>query len=200
MKFVNQLDYPHIHYSHNTSHPEKEQMTHGTFAKSGCGLASLMMVADRLLPSYKFDIRDAMQLMYDTGANRTVGSRIRYACPVFAYRFGLEFEMTNDPEAVRNCLRTGGCVIACSGGDKPGYTGIFTHGGHYIVLINEERDGRIAILDPAFKEGKYDEEARKDKVQVLPGAAKDKIILAEMQTLVEDCSNRDPGFYMFWRK
>ena len=68
MKFVNQLDYPHIHYSHNTSHPEKEQMTHGTFAKSGCGLASLMMVADRLLPSYKFDIRDAMQLMYDTAS------------------------------------------------------------------------------------------------------------------------------------
>ena len=200
MKFVNQLDYPHIHYSHNLSHPEMPQMKEGTFAKSACGLASPMMGADRLLVNYKFDIRDAMALIYETGANKGIGSKIRYACPVFAHRFGLDFEMTNDPEAVRNCLRTGGCVIACSGGDREGYTGIFTHGGHYIVLINEERDGRIAILDPAYKEGKYDEEARKDKVQVLPGAAKDKIILSDMQTLVEDCSNRDPGFYMFWRK
>ena len=49
MKYVNQLEYPWIMYQTNREHPEDTRRDHGTFAMSGCGLASAIMVADRLL-------------------------------------------------------------------------------------------------------------------------------------------------------
>lgn len=196
MKYIMQNNYPHIRYVTNLVDPTNDRMYKGTFARSGCGLASLMMVADRLLVNYKFDMRDAVELSYATGANRWIGTSLRYIAPVFAYKFGLELEMTSDPEKLLHCLRTGGCAVAHSSGDREGHTGVFTHGGHYIVPINEERDGRIAILDPYQTEEKLREETFTSVVEV-----KDNIFKCSLETLVEDCKPATGiAFYLFWRK
>ena len=43
--------------------------------------------------------------------------------------------------------------------------GLFTHGGHYITILST--DGKDAcILDPSYKEGKYEEEGRQGKAEV----------------------------------
>lgn len=196
MKYIKQNDYPHIRYSTNLVDPTDDRMTHGTFARSGCGLASLMMVADRLLVDYKFDMRDAIELSCATGANRWIGTSLRYIAPVFAYKFGLELEMTDDPQKLLHCLRTGGCAVAHSSGDREGRIGVFTHGGHYIVPINEERDGRIAILDPYQTERKLSEETFTSAVEV-----QDNIFKCSLETLVEDCKPASGiPFYLFRRK
>ena len=85
--------------------------------------------------------------------------------------------------------------MAHSGGDREGYVGVFTHGGHYVTLINEEPDGRIAVLDPSYKAGKYDEEGCRGKVEMKG----EFIALCDQSVLAKDTENRDPGFYLFWR-
>ena len=202
MKYVNQLEHRYLRYSSNTSHPEKDHMTHGTFARSGCGLSSLIMVADRLLPSCQFDLRDAVQLSYDTKANRLAGSDMRYIAPVFAYKFGLELEFSDKIEDVIRCVTTGGAVVALSRGDREGYTGVFTHGGHYVVVVGVDRQGRLMILDPSWTPTKFDEPGREGKVEV-----KDKLCYCAPEVLDADCAHREDfylnktaSYSLFWRK
>ena len=197
MKYVNQLEYPHWPYINRTNmeEDEREAGKTKTVATSGCGLCAAMMVADRLLVAPDFDLQAALQLSYETKANHKKGTDYEIYAPAFAQKLGLKLEMTNDPERVRYCLRTGGAAVAHSGGDREGYVGVFTHGGHYVTLINEEPDGRIAVLDPSYKAGKYDEEGCRGKVEMKG----EFIALCDLSVLAKDTENRDPGFYLFWR-
>ena len=198
MKYVNQKDYPHWLYVTRTTleGAEYEKGRTTTMASSGCGLCAAVMAADCLLPNSTFSLEDALNLSYDTHANHKVGTDYEIFAPAFAEKVGLKLEMTDDAERVRYCLRTGGVVVVHSGGDKEGYIGVFTHGGHYVTAIAEEEDGRIAVLDPSYKVGKYEEEGRKGKVEM----KYDFVALCDLQVLVEDAANRSPGFYLFWRK
>ncbi len=198
MKYLNQLEYPHWLYVNRTEmdEAEREAGKTKTIASSGCGLCAAVMAADRLLPNCEFTLKDALDLSYETKANHKKGTDYVIFAPAFAEKVGLKLEMTNDAERVRYCLRTGGAVVVHSGGDREGYIGVFTHGGHYVTLINEEPDGRIAVLDPSYKVGKYEEEGRRGKVEMKNGY----IALCDLSVLAKDAENRDPGFYLFWRK
>ena len=93
-------------------------------------------------------------------------------------------------------VRTGGAAVIHVGGDREGHIGVFSHGGHYVAAISEDRDGRIVILDPSFFEGKYEEEGRKGLVEM-----KNRVIaLCDMQVLIDDTANREPHYHLFWRK
>ena len=154
------------------------------------------MVADRLLVDYDFDLEDAIQLSYDTKANHRRGTDYQRFAPAFAEKMGLRLEMTLDPERLLACLRTGGAAVAHVA-EREDHVGLFTHGGHYIAVIGEEPDGRIAILDPSYKEGKYEEEGRKGKVELKNGV----IALCSMEVLQEDAvKDRKAAYYLFWRK
>ena len=197
MKYVNQLLYGHMPYITRTTlegeEYEKGQKT--TVRSSGCGLCSAVMVADRLIPDSDFDLEQAVQLSYDTEANYRRGTSAKRFCPAFAQRMGLTYEPTNDLERLRYCLRTGGAAIAYISGDRDGYIGLFSHGGHYIAVIDEEPDGRLAILDPSYKENKYEEEGRAGKVEMKCGV----IALCDGAVLAEDCVVDHIPFHLFWR-
>lgn len=197
MKYINQLDYPDWLYITRTKQEgaafEKGKTT--TIRSSGCGLCSAIMVADRLLPNCEFDLKEALRIAYRTEANYAAGTSYKLFAPAFAEQFGLEYEMTSDPERLRYCLRTGGAAVAHVGGDREGHIGVFSHGGHYVAVIGEERDGRLAVLDPSYKENKYEEEGRVGKVELKNGV----IALCDIQVLVDDCANRSPSFWLFWR-
>jgi len=174
---------------------EQEKGETTTVRSSGCGLCSAIMVADRLLPNCEFGLKEAIDLAYATNANLEVGTTYQVYAPALAEKLGLKLEMTNDVEQLLNCLRTGGAAVLNVGGDHEGRIGVFSHGGHFIVAIGVEPDGRVAVLDPSYKPGKYNEEGRKGKVEI-----KNQVIaLCDAQTLAEDASTRDPGFYLFWR-
>ena len=197
MVYLNQLDYPHWIYITNTSldAEAQERGKSTTIKSSGCGLCSAVMVADRLLPNCSFDLKDALELSYSVEANIRAGTNYKRFAPAFAKMLGLKLEMTSDPDRLRDCLRTGGVAVAHIGGDREGHIGVFSHGGHYVAVIAEEPDGRISILDPSYKENKYEEEGRQGKVEVKNGV----IALCDVQVLVEDSANRTPSFYLFWR-
>ncbi len=197
MKYINQQDYPEKPYitriSMENEEYEKGQKT--TVKSSACGLCSAIMVLDRLLVHYDFSLDDAIQMSYDCGANQRKGTNYKKFIPVFTEKFDLKYETTNDPEVLLRCLRTGGVAVANVGGDREGYIGVFSHVGHYIVIINEEPDGRIAILDPSFNEGKYEEKGRKGKVELKNG----NIEICSLSVLQKDAENLDPSYYLFWR-
>ena len=198
MRYVNQKEYPDMPYITCTKpdHPQRERGKTTTISTSGCGLCSSIMVADRLLVDYKFDLEDARALSYEVGANYGTGTA-RIYFPAFAEKFGLRYEQSDNLDDLRKCLHTGGCAIVHVAGDHGDHIGLFSHVGHYIVAIGEEPDGRIAILDPAYQPGRYDEEARKGKVEMKAGF----ISLCSPEDLHKDTANRQPGAYLlFWRK
>ena len=91
-------------------------------------------------------------------------------------------------------LAKGGLAIANSGGDREGYTGVFTHGGHYILVVSAD-DNEACILDPSYKEGKYEEPGRDGKARAVDG-----FVYCSLKVLAEDCANRTPSYYLFSRK
>lgn len=198
MKYINQKEYPDWLYvtKVDMEGEEKEKGRTTTISSSGCGLCSAIMVADRLIPNCEFDLKEALRMSYDTKANHLRGTDYKRFAPVFAEKFGLDMEMSNDPERLRFCLRTGGAAVVHVKGDRDGHVGVFSHIGHYITAISEERDGRIAVLDPAYLVGRYDEEGRKGLVELKCGL----VALCDMQVLVDDSAPADPSFYLFWRK
>jgi len=197
MRYVNQKKYPDMPYITciKPDHPGHERGKTTSIKTSGCGLCSSIMVADRLLPSYEYELEDAIALSYKVGANASSGTGRKYF-DAFAERFGLEKKEANTPEELKECLRTGGCAIVHVGGDSKGRVGLFSHVGHYIVAIGVEPDGRIAILDPAYEEGRYEEEGRAGKVEVKNGV----IALCSPEDLHEDTLTRQPGAYILFRR
>ena len=198
MKYINQLNYPHIPYPTRTqlSGEEFEKGKHTTIKTSGCGLCSAVMVAHRLIPNCEFELEDAINLSFDVKANEFIGTSYTRFAPAFAKKLGLIWENTNVQERMLYCLHTGGVVVVEVAGDQGSIPGVFSHIAHYIVAIAQEPDGRIAILDPAYSEGRYDEEGRKGKVEI----KKDVIALCDSQVLFQDATKKVPAFHLFWRE
>jgi hypothetical protein len=200
MKFVNQRDYPHWLYVTRTDMEEEAEREKGkttTVASSACGLCSAVMVADRLLPNCEFDLKDALELSYEVKANYKRGTNYARFAPAFAEKLGLKLEMTRDIDALINCLRTGGAAVFLAKGDRDGQVGLFTHGAHYVAVINEEPDGRFAILDPSYNDTKFEEPDRVGKVEIKNNV----IVLCDEQTLEHERPTWNSApYYLFWRK
>ncbi len=196
MKYINQLDFPHHLYvtRANPEDPGHERGKTTTIRASGCGLCSAIMVADRLLPAYDFDLYDAINLSYEVKANLARGTN-RVFFPAFAEKLGLRLENTDDPQALLSCLRTGGAAVVLVGGDREGQVGLFTHGGHYMAVISQEPDGRLAILDPGWDPAKFDEPDRKGRVEITHG----KVVLCDVPTFTQQARTDVPPYYLFWR-
>lgn len=196
MRYICQLDYPDVPYRTRTDTPDDEYGQNTTVRSSGCGLCSAIMVADRLLFDYKFDLDDALALAFESGANHATGTDYSLYAPAFAEKFSFRYEKTDDPQRLRECLREGGAAVAHVAEPKDkSYIGVFTHGGHFIAVISEEADGRFCILDPSLKEGKFDEDGRRGKVEV-----KGHLCFCTEEVLQADTNARaGRRYHLFWR-
>ena len=202
MKYVNQLDYPHLQYITQTANPDPKWRQIGlenTIAKSGCGLCTSVMIADLLrVDEGDFEIEDARQLSYDCGANQWSGTRGIVYFPAFAEKFNLELVQSSNIEDLLHCLRTGGAAAVLVSGDHDDYHGVYSdRWSHYIVAVAEERDGRICVLDAAYEEGNYEKGDRKGKVEVLQrGFSRTSLQVIREETAASETT----PFFLFWRK
>lgn len=199
MKFINQRDYPHWLYPTRVDMEgeAKETGKVTTVASSACGICCAVMVAHRLIPDCDFDLSQGLDLAYEAKANHNVGTDYRRYVPAFAEKMNLHYRFSDAMEDVLRCVRTGGAAIALVGGDRDGQVGLFTHKAHYIVVLNEEPDGRMAILDPSLFDGKFEEEGRQGKVEMKCG----KLVLCSKEILDEEAKAQQKGtpYYLFWR-
>ena len=93
MIYVNQLENAHVMYACNVANdtPDKGFLHHSTLDRTGCGICSALMVADRLRVDPDFSMKDALQISYDTGANHAAGTDYKLYGPAFAEKFDLKF-------------------------------------------------------------------------------------------------------------
>lgn len=199
MRYENQRIHPHMLYVTKTTLEERER-EHGrttTVKSSGCGLCAGIMMLDRLLPHYEFSLEDAIQLSYDSESNKVVGTSYLHYGPALAEKFHLRYQMSDKIEDLQNCVRTGGAAVVLVGRGKydNGESGLFTKGGHYMTVISEESDGRLAILDPSFTPEKYETETAKSLVEVTHGV----VVLCDPQILHGETEGKTGPYYLFWR-
>ena len=192
MKYLNQLEYPHIPYPTDVSNPDSK-FVNMSIKEAGCGLCSLAMMVEHLTTK-TISLKRLISLSIKNKANLTPGTNLKILGPIVADMFNLDFKTTNSIKTAMRHLQNGGSVIANVGGDREGYTGVFSHGGHYIFLLSADKDS-VCILDPSYKEGKYEEEGRQGKVRVDA-----PFVYCAPEVLAQDTDNRNPGFYLFARK
>lgn len=192
MLYLNQLDYPDIPYNHNVDNggvPEERRR----ISTSGCGLCSACMIVEHLTP-HALTLEECVQLSERSGANRQIGTRMEHLGPLLAELYGLEFSMTEDVDILLEHLRRGGEAAVNVGGDHDDHIGLFSHKGHYIVAVCCDGED-VCILDPSYKEGKYEEEGRKGKVRVSY-----PFVYCTASDLDADVKNKKIPYFLFKRK
>lgn len=193
MKYLNQLEYAHIPYPTDAGKPDSK-FHNFSIKEAGCGLCCLAMMVDQLTTK-SISLKKLISLSIKHKANLTPGTNMKILGPVVADLFNLEFSTTNSITKAMKHLKSGGSVIVNVGGDREGYTGVFTHGGHYILLLAAVDSNTVCVLDPSLKEGKYEEPGREGKVRVDAPFA-----YCTPELLSIEAANRNPGFYLFSRK
>ena len=193
MLYLNQLEHPMVPYIHNKDGGGAPEGKNNA-AAAACGPCSLCMVVENMTFA-RLTLPECLRVSAEVGADRKLGTDLKILGPVIAERYGMEFSTTSDIDVLLAHLAVGGQAIANSGGDRDdGHVGLLSHGGHYVVVVSAE-NGEACILDPSLKEGKYEEEGRNGRARVVY-----PFVYCSLEELKDDCSNREPSFYLFKRK
>ena len=124
----NQLDYPKTPYG-----------GYGTVASHGCGITSVAMVASYLNDTMYYPDKLARQF----GNYNTENGSYWILMEDSAEVLGLSLqERTYSTKRVMEALANGQVIIALQG------KGLFTGGGHFIVLTGLNEEGKILVNDP----------------------------------------------------
>ena len=165
MKFLNQLEYPHVPYRTRAKVEgltDEERTTN--VAESGCGLCCASMVVD-LLTDKTLTIEDSVRLSEECVANHSPGTDLAVLAPALAEKFGLCYKQSNDLEETIAHLKNGGVAVALTVIKEGKKISLFAEYGHYILLVST--DGKdFCILDPYYKLEKFDIPERAGKVDV----------------------------------
>ncbi len=188
--FYCQLDYEHVPFLSPVG------AVNGNIANNGCGVCSAAMLVENML-GVSFPPEEAARLAKMCGARETFGVNFYIYAPVLAARFGMKVTVTEDAQDVLEFLQAGrGMVVANTRGDRPddGYIGVFSDGGHYIVLA-EAQGTTIKVWDPMYKEGsgRFDIPGRREKVHLDGTDA-----YADISVFPEDCKERP--FFLFEKR
>lgn len=128
-----------------------------TIGTSGCGPTSAAMVVTAtkgtITPEEMADL--FVQYGYRSANNGTYWSAYRFV----ADTFNIGYTETTDIQRALQLLENNNYVVASVG------NGLFTTGGHFIVLVGIEGD-TIKIYDPYLYAGKFETSTRRGKVTV----------------------------------
>lgn len=183
-RFYCQLDYAHVPYPSPAT-------GRGTIADNGCGPCAAAMLAENMLGA-DFPPEAAARFGIECGARVAVGTDFYIYARAFAESFGLNVTDTEDAdEALRFLLEGRGMVIANTFGDRPpdGYIGVFSDGGHYIVLASAE-GSTVKVWDSMYRPGRFDIPGRAGKVRMDGCDA-----YADFSVVRSDCKGRP--FFLF---
>ena len=191
MLYINQREYPDMPFPNNVEggYPTEKQ----NIAKAGCGICSLCMVVDHLTVK-ELSLPECVGLAVVHKANLKPGTSMVKIAPAVAEKFGLKFSYTSDKEEMLSCLRRGGRVIVNVANRPDGTPGLFTKGGHYMVLVAADGE-RICFLDPNYHES-YNEGGLKEKVD----SSKAPLLYCDADLMEYETENREIKYYLFERE
>lgn len=189
MKYLNQLEYEHIPYPTRTK--EKAFAPHGkptNVKTSGCGLCSVCMAID-LLTDTTLDIEECTRISMECSANHRGGTDMNVLAPVIAEKFCLEYTKTDNTDEAVAHLRSGGVVVVHVGVPKDKEIGLFTKGGHYMLIISTDGE-EFCFLDPSYTPDKFDIPERVGRVNTINAP----YLYCDLKTME---SERKPGFVRY---
>lgn len=193
MRHIIQRRYSYIPYPQRMDEPDNPRGKNGTVRSGGCGLCSACMVVDQLTTEV-FPVREATQLSMAVGGNHSSGTDMEIFGPVVAEKFNLDFSTSRDINEAIEAVRDGGRVIALVGKTEPQHKGIFTQGGHYIVVIAATKD-EVCILDPNWTAKNFKKWEKEGLVRM-----EGTLVYTTPEILHNEVKTTDPGYYIFRRK
>ena len=194
MKYVNQLEYPHIPYPTRVKQAEYAPNGLNTTVKSSaCGLCSVCMAID-LLTDKSLDIEECVRISCDSVANHSRGTDMNILGPVIAEKFGINYSKTSDlSEAIRH-IQAGGVIVVHVGIPEGKEIGLFTKSGHYMLLI--ATDGKeFCFLDPSYTEEKFKIEGREGRVNEKNAP----YLYCDVNTMDSECKPGRVKYHLFSR-
>ena len=183
-KYFNQHNYSTTPYP-SSSNPK------ATVETGGCGPTSAAMIISNMTTSIVDPIAMA-NYSIKNGARIDGGTDLNKLATAMSKDYGLTFTATTDETQLMAHLKTGGMAVANVGGDRPGYVGVFSDGGHFIVVAGLDASGKLIILDPGYYVGKFKKTGRAGKVTV-----NGNYCICDVSVLASDTSNRNPSYWLF---
>lgn len=159
-------------------------------ATSGCGPVCASMIVETLT-GQAFPPEQAAALAIEQGARVSTGTDMRTLADALFWKFGLKVTRTDSVGVLQAALEQGCAAIVNVGGDRAGYKGVFSDGGHYLVVFGQAADGRLVLADPYLYAGKYDKSYRQ-AVEVVGD-----LLYATPEVVDEDAENRSPRYTIF---
>lgn len=160
-----------------------------TVKSGGCGVCVMAMALDDLLGTAS-DIRALAKYAIDCGARVPGGTDMNIFCRAVTADHGFDYRAGNSVDDLPGALSDGAVIIANVGGDRPGYTGLFSMGGHY-VYCHAMAGGRLTVWDPGYYSGKFSKPGRQGKVEIdFPD------IYVSPVYLDRDTENRRPRYHI----
>lgn len=128
-----------------------------TIGTSGCGPTSAAMIVSSIKGTITPDTLGDLFVKY--GYRSSNSGTYWSAFRAVADEFDIEYQETSSLDTAIEKLKNNNYVVASVG------NGLFTYGGHFIVLVGIEND-TIKIYDPYLYNGKFDTSTRRGKVTV----------------------------------
>lgn len=128
-----------------------------TIGSSGCGPTSAAMVVSSIKGTITPDVLANLYVQYGyrSANNGTYWSAFRWTADVF----NIGYQETSNLNTAIDKVKDNNYVIVSCG------NGLFTYGGHFIVIVGIEGD-TLKIYDPYLYSGKFNTSTRKGKVTV----------------------------------
>lgn len=153
MIYYNQADNRWANYPYPS-----QSLPRATIKSGGCGPTSCAMIVASLKTA--ITPKEMARLFLDNGQRGEGGTKAS-AFSWTAKQFGIKmFQTSNINQAVENLKNGGMCIAHCNAG------GVFSTGGHYIVLGYMRNNNTIVVLDPYLYKNKFNTSSRKGKVIV----------------------------------
>lgn len=161
-----------------------------TVATSGCGPVCMSMIVENMTGK-TFPPDRSAPYAQACGARVGGGTNMQKLLAAICRDYGLEYKATNSIAEAMAAVKAGAWAIVNVGGDRAGYTGLFSDGGHYVLVRAASPDQRLVVLDPGMYPGKYDKPGRKGGVEI-----RGNDILVKPADLDKDAENRSPRYYL----
>lgn len=152
LTYISQIDSRWRYYPYSLTGNSSQ-----TIGTSGCGVASAAMIIDSIVGNVS--VTELADTFVANGYRSANSGTYWSAYRAIADEFNIEYTETNNIDKMINLLRNHHYIIASCG------NGLFTSGGHYIVLYGIEGN-TVKIYDPYLYAGKFDISTRRGKVTV----------------------------------
>lgn len=152
---TNQNNYPKMPYvPKNPAAAYKN----ATVKSGGCGACAGLNCLQNI-SDVRYSVAAWIQKVIDCGARYNGGTHINVMLNMLKAEKGFTWKGTNDVNAVKRHLQSGGGVIF-----HGGYGNVFSSAGHFVCIIGISDSGKAIVLDSGWYKGKYSINGRAKKV------------------------------------